>query len=321
MTGVIFLLGGALFGIGLVRRIFAASLTWAEHTLWGLVVGWSVATTVGYGLARLSGGLTVQVIVLVTLFVWFGAILGWLPAIRHVIGEKRELRGIIWEKAFTPLAVLLCLFAPICFYLFETHMLQIGPDGAIYSGGESSYYDMAYHPAITNSFVHGANFPPVYTPMPPAPLLYPFLPDFLTALLVVMGMSLHSALVWTAVPLTLALTGIFYFFALRLVTFAGELSEARAVRAAVIATLLFLLNGGIGFFYFFQDWRASGNTFLSFLATLKANYSHLPAKALVWPNVVADMLLPQRTRIFGLLLGFIILTCFWIAWVGRNAPE
>src|ERR1043165_1945837 len=285
MIGIIFLVGAALCGIGLVRRIFAASLNHAERGLWGLVIGWSAAAAVGYGFARLLGGLNMQAVVLVLLFVWSGAIVGWLPVIRQAIRDKGKLHRIIWERSFTPLAVLLCLLAPVFLYLFNTHMLQVGNDGAIYSGGESSYYDMAYHAAITNSFVHGANFPPVYTPMPPAPLLYPFLPDFLTALLVVMGMSLHSALVLTAVPLTLALTGIFYFFALRLLTVVGVLDENRAVRAAVIATLLFLLNGGIGFVYFFQDWWASGDGLWQFLFALKANYSHLPAKALVWPNV------------------------------------
>jgi hypothetical protein len=319
MIGIIFLLGAALFGMGLVRRIFASSLNQAEQAFWGLVIGWSFATAVGYGFARLSGGLNLQTIVLVTLFVWSTAILGWLPAMRRAVRDKGKVGRIVWAKSYTPLAIFLCVFAPICLYLFSTHMLQVGPDGAFYSGGESTYYDMAYHAAITNSFVHGANFPPVYTPMPPAPLLYPFLPDFLTALLVVMGMSLHSALVWTALPLTLALTSIFYFFALRLVRFVGGLGETLAARAAVIATLLFLLNGGIGFVYFFQDWRASGNSLWQFLSTFKANYSHLPAKALVWPNIVTDMLLPQRTSIFGLSLGFIILGCFAILWMERDA--
>jgi hypothetical protein len=319
MIGTIFLLGAALFGMGLVRRIFASSLNQAEQALWGLVIGWSFATALGYGFARLSGGLNLQTSVLVTLFVWSGAILGWLPTIKRIVGNKGKVGRIVWEKSLTPLAILLCVFAPICFYLFNTHMLQVGPEGGVYSGGESSYYDMAYHAAITNSFVHGANIPPVYTPMPPAPLLYPFLPDFLTALLVVMGMSLHSALVSTAVPLTLALTGIFYFFALRLVRFVGNLSETFAVRAAAIATLLFLLNGGIGFVYFFQDWRASGDSLWQFLSALKANYSHLPAKALVWPNIVTDMLLPQRTSIFGLSLGFIILACFAMLWMEKEA--
>ena len=321
MIGIIFLVGAALCGIGLVRRIFAASLNHAERGLWGLVIGWSAAAAIGYGFARLFGGLNMQAVVLVMLFVWSGAIVGWLPVIRQAIRDKGKLHRIIWERSFTPLAVLLCLLAPVFLYLFSTHMLQVGNDGAIYSGGESSYYDMAYHAAITNSFVHGANFPPVYTPMPPARLLYPFLPDFLTALLVVMGMSLHSGLVLTAVPLTLALTGIFYFFALRLITVVGVLDETRAVRAAVIATLLFLLNGGIGFVYFFQDWWASGDGLWQFLFALKANYSHLPAKALVWPNVVTDMFLPQRTSLFGLPLAFIIFACFAMTWAERGSAE
>ena len=167
MIGTIFLLGAALFGMGLVRRVFASSLNQAEQTLWGLVIGWSLATAIGYGFARFSGGFNLQTIVLVMLFVWSGAIVGWLPTIMRVVRDKGKVGRIIWEKSFTPLAILLCVFAPICLYLFSTHMLQVGPDGAVYSGGESSSYDMAYHAAITTSFVHGANFPPVYTPMPP----------------------------------------------------------------------------------------------------------------------------------------------------------
>jgi hypothetical protein len=321
MIGVIFLLGAGLFGMGLVRRVLAGSLNQAEQALWGLVIGWSGAAGVGYGFARLSGGLNLQALVSAMLFVWLVAIVSWLPVIKHAILDQGILARVIWQKSFTPLVVLLCVFAPIFFYLFNTHMLQVGPDGAIHSGGESSYYDMAYHAAITTSFVQGANFPPVYTPMPPMPLLYPLLPDFFTALLVAMGMSLHSALVYTAVPLTLALTGTFYFLALRLVSFASDLTGARAARAALIATLLFLLNGGVGFVYFFQDWWASGHSLWQFLSGLETNYSHLPPKALVWPNVVTDMLLPQRTSIFGLSLGFIILTCFGMAWDERSPAE
>src|SRR2546423_4933488 len=265
MIGAIFLLGAALFGMGLVRRILPASLNQAEQALWGLVIGWSLATGLGYVLARLSGRLNFQAVLLLNLFVWPGTILCWLPIIKRAIHDKEKPPPIVWEKSFTQLAVLLGVFAPIYFCLFNTHMLQVKPDGGLYSGGESSYYDMAYHAAITTSFVHGANFPPVYTPMPPAPLLYPFLPDFLTALLIVMGMDLHAALVWTALPLTLALTGIFYFFALRLIGFVSDLGDTRAARAAAVATLLFLLNGGVGFLYFFQDWHSSGKSLWQFL--------------------------------------------------------
>src|SRR2546423_9267995 len=100
--------------MGWVRDVFASSLNQAEQALLGLVIGWSFTTAVGYGFARLSGGLNLQTIVLVTLFVWSGAILGWLPTIKRVVRDRGTGRRIIWEKSFTPLAILLCVFAPMC---------------------------------------------------------------------------------------------------------------------------------------------------------------------------------------------------------------
>jgi hypothetical protein len=51
---------------------------------------------------------------------------------------------------------------------------------------------------------------------------------------------------------------------------------------------------------------------------LDVNYTHIAEKGLVWPNVITDMLVPQRTSIFGLSLGFIILSCFAIACRSTN---
>src|SRR2546423_8741592 len=314
MGGAIFLLGGTLFGIGLVRRIFVRALNHAEQALWGLIIGWTLATTVGYVFARTAGGLSFQTALFAMLVLWLGTIVSWWPDIRRAFRNHGKFRGIVWQKSFIPLIAVLCLFVPVYARLFMTHMLQTGADGAIYSGGQSSSYDMAFHAAITTSFVHGANFPPVYTPMPPASLLYPFLPDFLTALLMALGMDLHAALVWSAVPLSLALTGIFYFFALRLITLSKDSGETQVAWAAAVATLLFFFNGGLGFIYFAQDWQASGKHLWQFLASLDVNYTHLTSKNLVWPNVITDMLLPQRTSLFGLSLGFIIFSCFLISY-------
>jgi hypothetical protein len=324
MIGILFLFGAAFFGIGLVRRLVFLSVNYVEQVLWGLVIGWSAATAIGYGFARVSGGLSFRTALFVTLFVLGAAMLSWAPAVRELFRRKNNTADPGWDRALTPLVLLLIIFTPIYLRLFITHMLQVHPDGGIYSGGESTSYDMAYHAAISTSFVYGDNFPPLYTPMPPPPLLYPFLPDFLTSLLVVLGMDLHSALVCTAIPLCLALTGIFYFFAARLLRWT-ELLPVNAVHVgwlAFTATLLFLLNGGFGFIYLLTDWRASGISLWHFLSHLEVNYTHIAEKGLVWPNIITDMLLPQRTSIFGLSLGFIVLTCFAMVWrsTNDNAP-
>lgn len=314
--GVLFLVGAAFLGVGLVRRFLRSTLSAAEQACWGLPIGWSAATAIGYAFARCAGQLSFRVVLLATLLVWAVAIVIWLPAILRLTQRGTRHASLLWQPSWTPLALLLVTFAPIFLHLFGTHMLPVRADGAIYSGGESTSFDMAYHAAITNSFVSGENFPPVYTPMPPAPLLYPFLPDFLSAFLVVLGMDLHGALVWTAVPLCLALLALFYFFALRLLKL-GEVAPALEVRlgwAAAVAVLLFLLNGGLGFIFFFQDWRAAGTGLWEFLSGLAVNYTHVAEKGIVWPNIITDMLLPQRTSLIGLSLGFIVLTCFAITW-------
>jgi hypothetical protein len=319
MTAVLFLIGAMLFGVAVVRRAFAVWTNHAEQIFWGLVVGWILTTGATYWLARLYGRLSFEVVLTILIATWLAAIILWLPKIKNLASSRSLPR--LWHKDYAHVVVLLSLFAPLYLALFRTHMLQPHANGGLYSGGKSALYDMAFHAAITNSFVHGANFPPLYTPMPPAPLLYPFLPDFQTALLITLGMELHTALVTTGVLLALALTGIFYFFALRLLTLSTAVAaEARSRFAAALATVLFLLNGGLGFVYFFRDWRASGKTLAAFCSTLETNYANLADKGILWANIIADGLLPQRTSLFGIPLTLIIFSLFAIVWRESGRP-
>jgi hypothetical protein len=312
MTAALFLIGAMLFGVALVRRAFRAHLNHAEQALSGLVSGWTLTTAATYGLARLCGGLSVAVVLVVLVATWLAAIVLWLPTIKTLASLRSPAR--LWRREYAALLVLLCLFAPLYFTLFRTHMLQPGANGGLYSGGKSALYDMAFHAAVTNSFLYGGNFPPLYTPMPPAPLLYPFLPDFQTAILVTLGMDLHTALVATAVPLGLAVTGISYLFALRLLSLAPATMELRPRLSAFLAVVLFLFNGGLGFIEFFRDWRSSGVSLVAFCAALPNNYANLAENGIFWTNIIADGLLPQRTSLFGIPLTLIIFTLFAIFW-------
>ncbi|MFL6589241.1 MAG: hypothetical protein ACJ8M4_03630 [Chthoniobacterales bacterium] len=217
---------------------------------------------------------------------------------------------------------LLCLFGFIYVPLFDSHMLKVGTDGALYSGGGSAVYDIPFHSAVSTSFAYGDNFPPVYTPMSPAPLLYPSLPDFLTAVLLVLRCDLHTALVATAIPLALALIGIFYSFALRLSDFvlpvspkwSGALREKITPSCAAVASLLFFFNGGFGFVHFFEGAVATGDSPGNPASVFDVNYTNNPSYRLDWANIISDMLLPQRASLFGLSLGLIVFSCFAVAW-------
>ena len=185
----------------------------------------------------------------------------------------------------------------------------------VYSGG-SSLYDLSFHDALASSFVYGANFPSVYPVLPPEPLLYPALPDFHAALLMFTGWSIRSAFLFTGLPIALATVGLCYCFALRL---------GRSARAAVIASLLFFFNGGLGFLYAVADGRAKGRSMFASLWMPLANYCNSPAHGLYWVNIIADTLAPQRTTLYALPLAFIVLILFASYWEaslpGRSASR
>lgn len=318
MIAALFLLGAAFLGIGLSERTLGSRLGPAAHLFFGLVLGWTLTTTVAFTVARITGTLSPVWLFPVMAGTWLIAIYLWLPRLRS--GQARAATDQNTSgKDHLPLLALLIFVAPLFIVLFRTHMLQQGADGGFYSGGTSASYDVAFHAALTTSFLYGGNFPPVYPAMPPAPLLYPALPDFQTALLVSLGLSLQTALVWTGVVLALALTAIAFLFALSLMSLASNgraspLSRAHLQWVAVLATILFLFNGGLGFLNFLRDWIKAGPGWAQFLAPLKTNYSNLPEQGIVWPNLITDTLLSQRTTLFGLALALIVFTLFALAW-------
>lgn len=337
MTFTLFLIGSALLGIALARRLFGSLLGYAEQVFWGLVIGWMLTTCSAYLVARLAGRLSFAGVLCVMIAAWVAAVLLWLPALRAA-REGRTRHGAWRLPVPSPsrrfeyggLLLTLGLFAPVYLNLFRSRMLLAGAEG-LYSGG-STWYDLGFHTALSNSFIYGNNFPPLYLPHPPAPLLYPFMPDFQTSALVVLGASMRSALIVTGVTLALAITGLFYYFALRVVRAmrahvssgsgeAGETADASSGRgeaceaaAAVLATALFLFNGGFGFVYFFKHWRESELSFADFWARLPANYANLGEKHIEWTNVVVDTFLPQRTALYGFPVALMLFTLFAALW-------
>jgi hypothetical protein len=310
VAGVLLLIGSALAGLALVRRLLGQTLRLTEQLFWGIAVGWVLSSAGGYLLARLLGRLSFGVVLAITLGVWLlGGLLLFrdlrrlkriqFPRRRFPLAPSVTIRFQPWQREHTGLAIVLLILTPFIWKVFSAQMFAAGING-IYSGG-SSLYDLSFHAAVASSFAYGANFPAIYTPLPPEPLLYPPLPDFHAAMLMTTGWGVRSAFIFTALPLAIALLGLFYFFALRL---------SRSVRAATIATLLFFFNGGLGFVYFIRDWRASGRGLLEVFLAPPVNYCNDAARGLYWVNTITDALAPQRTTVYALPVALMVLTVF-----------
>jgi hypothetical protein len=299
---LLFLCGSALLGLGIVRRCLRQHLNNAEKVLWGIVFGWSISTVAVYLIARWQLRLSSGCVIGVTVFALAIGFALLAPTIRRTrFSWQPHLTGVIWPLLF---------FTPVYLTFFSTHFFAQDANG-VYSGG-SAYADLSFHAALSSSFAYGTNFPPVYLPSAGKPLLYPFLPDFQIAALMTTGISMRTALLITSLILAMATTALLYYFALRI--------TAKPLVGAV-TTILFLLNGGLGFIDLISDWHHSGKGLAEFWSTLTVNYANYSDHALHWPNIITDGFVPQRPILFGLPLGVMVLTLFAAEWARRDSSE
>ncbi len=194
-------------------------------------------------------------------------------------------------------------------WLQYTHNVRIMEDGSWWVG-QSTYGDLAMHMSFVTSLKNDA-FPPDYSLFPGMQLSYPFLMDSLSTSFYLFGWSLQASL---AVPGTLMMA----------LCYMGVMCLAREMTAGkktiILAALLFFLNGGLGFLY---DFDLAGGaeydgtlTLWTRIEAILDGYYMTPTNQptpnnLRWSNVIADLMLPQRTLLGGWCM---VIPCFYLLW-------
>lgn len=230
-------------------------------------------------------------IVVLPVFVWGirkRALLG-----RHVLNCPGRIRyHAIFMIALTGLFVLWA-------YLLHTHTIPLGEDGAMYAG-QCTYGDMNMHLGFITSIANQGTFPPEYSLFPGTKLSYPFLNDSISSSLYLLGASLRLAYILPMLIAFVQVVGSVYLLAI-------SLFGSRA--KALLTNILFFLNGGLGFAYFF-DWSRNGEyTLESIFTGFYTTPTNLVDHNIRWVNIIADMLLPQRATLFGYAVLF---PCIWL---------
>lgn len=244
--------------------------------------------------------------------------LAGLTAGAYFLRDKRPTKA--WDQAeSTLLQQMLMVVLPLTLlsgYLQYTHCVRVAEDGSWW-GGQSTYGDLAMHMSFVTS-LKNASFPPEYALFPGQQLSYPFLMDSLSTSFYLMGWSLQASLV---IPGTLMM----------MLCYMGVMCLARRMtagkRTVILAALLFFLNGGLGFVYDFDlaggtqgVWQDGGWTDVPSVWVRVQNilegYYMTPTNQptpnnLRWSNVIADMMLPQRTLLGGWCM---VLPCFYLLW-------
>ena len=228
--------------------------------------------------------------------------------------EKKALRQML------PVLIPLTLLSG---FLQITHTLRPDAAGNLHVG-QSTYGDLPMHLSFITG-LPGKTFPADYPFYPGHRLSYPFLADSLSSTFLLLGTSLQASLI---VPGTLMMFLCFW----------GVLVMGREMtaggKAAILAALLFFLNGGLGFLYDFDlaggGWEARegagffekiGQTISGWFRTVSERVGYIltgwyktptnqpDPNNLRWSNVICDLMVPQRTLLGGWCAS---LPCFYL---------
>src|SRR5579871_6218094 len=292
----------AILGGTLLTFLFDRNAPRGARLCMGASIGMAIMATVGFLLALLLGLGTATIIL--------SAVILLLPLLLLIDSERRtlifnalrspasaarksSLAGIGYLAFYLAIAILLAM-------VFNRAVFE-RPDG-IYTGVMNNLGDLPLHLQVINSFAQGHNLPPEDPTYAGVRFAYPFLVDFLTAMLVRSGADVISAMWLQNMVLVLALVGLIHYWTLLLTC--NRL-------AGVIAPLLVLFSGGMGWWLLFSDIKG-GDGILSTLGNLPHDYTIVSNSILRWGNSLTTLFVPQRSILFGLPLAITIFCQWWL---------
>jgi hypothetical protein len=209
------------------------------------------------------------------------------------IGRKSSVAGVGYLVFYLAIAILLAM-------VFNRAVFE-RPDG-IYTGVMNNLGDLPLHLQVINSFAQGNNLPPQDPTFAGVRFAYPFLVDFLAAMLVRAGAGVIFAMWLQNMIMALALVGLLHYWTILL---------TRNRLAGVIAPLLVLFSGGLGWWLLFSESSSDG--FLATLGNLQHDYTIVPNSILRWGNSLTTLFVPQRSILFGMPLAITIFCQWWLA--------
>lgn len=186
------------------------------------------------------------------------------------------------------------------FWHFAKEMLQVKPQGW-FVGQVNLYGDLVFHLGLINKFLVNLN------PLPQSPIYsggkpnYPIFADYLTALIARFS-SIDFALF-----ITTFITGLLVIYIAR--HFIKNYIKNEKV--VFLSLLLFFINGGFGFYYFFQDLFTSNKSLLSFMLAMPHEYTDLKTNGYWWINNYLAYFLPQRAFLFAFPITLTVLSLLY----------
>ena len=240
-----------------------------------------------------------------------------LPAVKKrvfEVGEQRVgfaqgIKELGEDIKGNPVIVVLMAITFVLFaMLLQSHTLPGGANGEMRTG-QCTYSDMNLHLGFITSIANQHTFPPNYNILPDAKLAYPFLCDSVSSSVYVFGASLRFAYMF---PMWIAfMQAMLGFYCLAKVVL-------RSKAKSVFAWVLFFFNGGFGFVYFLDAIVKDPENFTRIFSAYYETPTNLIGNNIRWVNVIVDMMLPQRSTLFGWAVLFGTLALLYLAMEQKN---
>lgn len=194
------------------------------------------------------------------------------------------------KSNFRPLLLLFSTWG-LYFIIYWPFLFFVSDSGDLTAGWRIVWADWAFHLSQAHAFayqpfLHVLNNNPIYAGMP---IAYPFATNLISGLLMKSGIGVTAAFVAPSIVYSLLLLLALYVF--------GKLITNNSA-AAVLGIYLFLLSGGIEFYYYLQDVIKEPT--LSTILYPPHHYSFLEEKGFYWKSVVLSSLIPQRSMLLGM---------------------
>jgi len=193
-----------------------------------------------------------------------------------------------WHAAF------ILLLASILFAIIGSKLLIERPDG-LYTGIINAYGDIGWHTALIMELADTKKLPVQDPIFAGTNLTYPFLSNFISSAMILIGSSIAPSMNLPAMFLIPLIILLLYHF--------GKL-YGRSRGAGILVLLLFLFGGAtFGWTRIFTDAQQSNGGLIHFFTHLpNRDYSGVggDAAGFNFLNPTTSLLLPQRAMLFGL---------------------
>ncbi len=302
----------AILGGMLLTFLFDRSASLATRVCMGACVGPVLLSVAGF-LAALWLGMGPVCILISAFIVLLPMILLYHGAYRRLVLDcLRTSRQSFFSSPKRAASYLLFYLAiAVLLGLVFSRAVYERPDG-IFTGLANNLGDLPLHMQVIASFDLGHNLPPEDPTYAGVRFAYPFFSDFLAAMFVRIGAGVIGAIWLENMTLILALVGLMHYWTLLL---------TRNRVAGLIAPVLVIFSGGLGWCLLFQDARDNSSGFFSLLGSLPHDYTIMPNSVFRWGNALTTLFVPQRSLLLGLPLALVVFCQWWLVVNGVTEDE